>query len=55
MSAHAHARESESSSGSFVSWQLLVWQVMFAIGVVAGLTWNTPTIFLVNGRWCERK
>ncbi len=37
MSAQAHVRESESSSGSFISRQFLVWQVMFVIGVVAGM------------------
>lgn len=31
MSAQAHVRESESSSGSFISWQFLVWQVMLRI------------------------
>ncbi|EPW1510226.1 hypothetical protein ACVVKE_003907 [Salmonella enterica subsp. enterica serovar Dublin] len=46
MSAHAHARESESLSGSFVSWQLLVWQVMFAIGVVAGVNLEHAYNFL---------
>lgn len=47
MSAQAHVRESESSSGSFVSCQFLVWQVMFVIGVVAGMnrTWKTYSIF----------
>ncbi|ATW30862.1 hypothetical protein BJP41_10335 (plasmid) [Candidatus Williamhamiltonella defendens] len=35
MSAQTHVRESESSSGSFISWQFLLWQVMFAIGLVA--------------------
>ena len=46
MSAHAHARESASSSGSFVSWHLLVWQVMFAIGVVAGVNLEHAYNFL---------
>lgn len=35
MSAQTHVRESESSSGSFISWQFLLCQVMFAIGLVA--------------------
>ncbi|MGI2124119.1 hypothetical protein ACRN9J_18425 [Shewanella baltica] len=45
MSAQAHVRESESesSSGSFVSCQFLVWQVMFVIGVVAGM--NLENVF----------
>ncbi|CAM3500071.1 MULTISPECIES: hypothetical protein [Morganellaceae] len=46
MSAQAHVRESESSSGSFVSWQFLVWQVMFVIGVVAGMNLEHAFNFL---------
>ncbi|HHU2342166.1 hypothetical protein AB8F80_23695, partial [Salmonella enterica] len=46
MSAQAHVRESESSSGSFISWQFLVWQVMFVIGVVAGMNLEHAFNFL---------
>ncbi|MBW6097902.1 hypothetical protein HT118_03175 [Escherichia coli] len=45
MSAQAHVRESESSSGSFISRQFLVWQVMFVIGVVAGMNPGTRIQF----------
>ncbi|EMR5931240.1 MULTISPECIES: hypothetical protein [Enterobacterales] len=44
MSAQAHVRE--SSSGSFISWQFLVWQVMFVIGVVAGMNLEHAFNFL---------
>ncbi|NVK74601.1 MAG: hypothetical protein HWE24_14065 [Oceanospirillaceae bacterium] len=46
MSAQAHVRESESSSGSFISWQFLVWQVMFVIGVVEGMNLEHASNFL---------
>lgn len=46
MSAQTHIRESERSSGSFVSWHVLVWQVMFAIGVVAGVNLEHAFNFL---------
>ncbi|EHK7495335.1 hypothetical protein PCI56_05525 [Plesiomonas shigelloides subsp. oncorhynchi] len=37
MSAQTNVRKSESTSDSLVSWQFRVWQVMFAIGFVAGI------------------
>lgn len=46
MSAQTNVRESESLSGSLVSWQFRVWQVMFAIGFVAGISLELTYNFL---------
>lgn len=47
MSTQAYAREKETPTGSFISWQFIVWKVMFVTGVVAGV--NLEHVFKFLG------